>query len=312
MQNCSLKTLLSHWDYPHPLNYNEIFENNNPVVVEIGFGMGEVLIKKSQENPNINYVGIEENWERIYKTLGVMTRLQEEQKDEKLFSNVKILKIDARIAFERLFDQRSIDQIYCLFPCPWPKKSHVKHRLFSKEFLELLNSRLKEKGTLQIVTDFFPFHKWVLDQNLEDSFSSATQTIQAKYQTKFERKWQEEGQEEFFEVILTKKNHVDQKNQKEVALKAYTIDTFDPETFEFQDQKAEITVILKETLYDPKKEKAMLLLIVSEPHLTQTFWVVIIKKGSKWNVSKAKGQKFYPTPGAAEAVRLVYESALKK
>ena len=75
--------------------------------------------------------------------------------------NVRLLKIDARVAFERLFLPQTIDHIHCLFPCPWPKKGHVKHRLFSNVFLKLINSRLKQKGQVKIVTDFCLTGEWV-------------------------------------------------------------------------------------------------------------------------------------------------------
>jgi len=168
---------------------------------KIGFGMGEFLVRCATDSPNRNFVGLEQHWERIYKTLRRLERSRFADPGAGHPDNIKILRIDARVAFERLFSPRSIDVIYCLFPCPWPKKGHVKHRLFSKKFLRLLNSRLKAKGMIKIVTDFFPYYEWMLTQIPTTGFDAATQTTQPQYGTKFERKWCEEGQKEFFELL---------------------------------------------------------------------------------------------------------------
>ena len=137
-------------------------------------------------HPRRDYVGIELNWERICKTL---TRITAERQRGKL-ENVRLLKIDARVAFERLFLPQTIDHIPLPFPCPWPKKGHVKHRLFSNAFLKLMNSRLKQKGRVKIVTDFLPYREWVLGEIDGSGFEAAVNSTEARYDTKFERKWQ--------------------------------------------------------------------------------------------------------------------------
>ena len=134
---CSFKSLVSPYDLKKPIDWDQQFSRRAPMDVEIGFGMGEVLMRMARKSPRRNFVGIEQHWERICKTLRAMTK--EQVADPAIFRNIRVLRVDARVVFERLFAPRSIDAIYCLFPCPWPKKGHVKNRLFANDFLRLLN-----------------------------------------------------------------------------------------------------------------------------------------------------------------------------
>ncbi len=203
---CSFKSLVSPFEQKKPINWDRQFGRRAPVDVEIGFGMGEVLMRTARQSPDRNFIGIEQHWERICKTLRAMTR--EQSADPAVFGNIRIVRVDARVVFERLFASRSVDTIYCLFPCPWPKKGHVKHRLFAHDFLRLLNNRLKKNGSLRIVTDFYSYFEWMLEQAKNTGFQVKAKTVEPQYDTKFERKWQGEGQEEFFEIDLLKKKHI--------------------------------------------------------------------------------------------------------
>jgi len=308
-QYCSFKSLISPYALKRPVDWSEQFGRHAPVDVEIGFGMGEVLMRMAQQSAERNFIGIEQHWERICKTLRVITKQQSAVPG--ILENIRILRTDARVVFERLFASESIDTVYCLFPCPWPKKGHVKHRLFSHHFLRLLNNRLKKGGALKIVTDFYPYFEWVLEQAKHTGFRAETRTIQSRYDTKFERKWREEGQEEFFEIHLLKKRHLKVPVKEDVALKGYTLNDFHADRLRLHDEKGDISVIFKDTVFDQDKQKVMVHALVAEEHLTQHFWITIVKKQKTWRVTRADGQNFFPTPGIARALALVYEAAKK-
>ncbi len=308
-KTCCLKPLVSFEDIKFPICWKDQFSREAPLVVEIGFGMGEVLLRNAQSFPENNYIGIEQHWERIYKTLQSVTRVNDSLKARVLVENIKILKIDARFALEAFFNERSISSIYCLFPCPWPKKGHIKHRLFSSAFLKLLNSRLVDKGDVRIVTDFYPYLEWVGEQIEDTGFKLDHRPIKPQFQTKFEKKWVAEGQEEFFEYHLQKVKHQSQPVPQVEEMKIYKINSFDFKKFDFVDVKSEVSVILKEKVYDELQKKAMLRLIVSEKNLTQPLWVNIIKKDDCWSIKKGEGQIFFPTPGIAKAIELIYLAA---
>ncbi len=306
-KNCSFTSLVSPYDLRRPVHWDKQFNRCAPTDVEIGFGMGKVLMRMAEESPDRNFIGIEQHWERICKTLRVMTTRQSSTPG--IFNNIRILRADARVVFERLFASKNIDTVYCLFPCPWPKKGHIKHRLFSNDFLRLLNNRLKKGGKIKIVTDFYPYLEWVLDQAKGAGFLVETATTHPQYDTKFERKWRDEGQEEFFKLDLFKKRHIRVPVKEDIALKSYTLKKFDADCLELSDEKGKISVIFKDKVFDRDKQRIMIHTLVAEEHLTQHFWIAIIKRQGAWRIARAEGQNFFPTPGIAKALVLVYEAA---
>ena len=74
LNTCSLSPLVDYYDVERPVDWTQIFDRNAPLVVEIGFGMGEVILRNAQNNPQTNYLGIEQHWERIYKTMKAIDR----------------------------------------------------------------------------------------------------------------------------------------------------------------------------------------------------------------------------------------------
>lgn len=309
LSECSLSPLIDFYSIDRPVRWNKIFGREAPIQVEIGFGMGEVLLRKAQENPGIDFIGIEYNWERIYKTVKAIDRAN---RPKQKVQNIRILRLNAWVAFERLFQERSIQHVYCLFPCPWPKKSHAKHRLFSRDFLQVLNSRLMDAGTVQIVTDHFPYVDWIKEQNDPVCFFLEEEGVKPGFGTKFERKWLEEGQEEFFELNLLKNEHIRCTVKEDVEVNSYKLKNFDPDRFEFEDIKEEeIAVVLKDRIYDRDKQQLLLRVIVSEQHLMQNFWAIIRKNNDFWRLCKMEGQHFLPTPGINKALEFIYQSAGK-
>lgn len=297
-----LKPLVPCHNIDHPSDWDMHFGRKAPLDIEIGFGMGEFLVRSAQESPDRNFIGFEQIWERIFKTLKRIKR------HEGLENNIKILRMDVRVALERLFEQKSIENIYCLFPCPWPKKGHIKHRLFSADFLKLVNSRLKDNGFLKIVTDHYPYYEWVLEQSRDLGFEVIQNTIEPQYDTKFERKWMDAGQKEFYEINMHKVGHVDVPVRRDIKLKSYKVKEFDPSRFKFQDQLGECSIVFKDMIFDEKRKKGILSFIISEKDMMQHFWVSIINKDECWRICKTEGQSFFPTPGIAKALELVYQA----
>lgn len=286
------------------LNWKKIFKRNKLLEVEIGFGLGEVLVHNALEQPDVNYIGIEQNWERICKCLKNVIKNGDAE-------NLKILKVDARHAFQWLFKEKSLHHVYSLFPCPWPKKSHIKHRLFSHHFLKLINNRLTNDGNLRIITDYYPYAKWVMSQSENTGFDVRKNVIKSEYGTKFEQKWKKEGQEEFFELQFKKIKHTRINKRNLVTVKSYKIKKFNPEKLQVNDIKDDVSIIHKDTVVDRDKNKILIHLIVSEKDITQHFWAIIVKKKAVWQINKVDGQTFFPTPGIARALEHIYKEALK-
>ena len=108
-------------------NYKKIFNNNNPISIEIGMGKGNFIIGMAEKYPNINFIGIE-------KYESVMVRAIEKLNNIDL-PNLKLIRMDAK-DIDKVFN-KEIDTIYLNFSDPWPKTRHAKRRLTSPYFLEL-------------------------------------------------------------------------------------------------------------------------------------------------------------------------------
>ena len=123
--------------------WNKLFNNNNPIYIEIGMGKGNFIIKNAIANPNINYIGIE-----MYDS--VILRAVEKTNELEL-NNLYLIRMDARLT-EEVFD-KEIDLIYLNFSDPWPKERHIKRRLTSPRFLARYDSIFKDKKHIIMKTD---------------------------------------------------------------------------------------------------------------------------------------------------------------
>lgn len=297
----SLKSFLDHYQLAPAVNWSDIFGRKAPLEVEIGFGTGEYLVRMAQSRPCHDFVGIEENIERIHKTLRKLEFAK--------IANVRLMHVDARLALERYFSARTIHHLHCLFPCPWPRKNQVKHRLFSNGFLKLINNRLVSGAVVELVTDHQEYAQWVKGQVPRSGFQLDCKNVRPQFDTKFERKWREAGQEEFFALTLVKAKHIIRRNSQEKELKVYFFKDFDPAAFRFEDQKGKISVIFKEFIFDQKRAFGMVHLLVAEDYLQQHLWAKVIKTAHKgWCLAVADGSLVIPTSGVAKALELLYRS----
>jgi tRNA (guanine-N7-)-methyltransferase len=300
----SLKPFLNHGAISRPTDWNAIFANDRPLEVEIGFGNGEYLERISLENPQVNFVGFEQYCERIHRTLRKLSRTG--------LDNVRVLRLDARAGLERYFKPKTITRVHCLYPPPWPKKSDAKHRLFTTDFLKLVNSRLVDGGVLKIVTDHHPYIGWIKENVPDTGFSVEFKNIKANYGTKFEKKWVEEGKSEFYELLLTKHAHIPIGVKEDSVLQSYLIDHFDPDNFSFKDHSHEgVAVSFKEILYDAKKRVALVHVIACDGPMSQNIRIVIAHSPKGWRINLAEGSMLMPTKAVSQALECVYQAAKK-
>lgn len=129
-----------------PLDAKQIFGNDNSLVVEVGFGMGDSLAEMAATNPETNFVGIEVHRPGV----GHLLRLAH----EKSLGNLRIYCADVLEVFNRCIEPASVDRIQIFFPDPWPKKRHHKRRLINREFAAQMEEKLKPGGLVHIATDW--------------------------------------------------------------------------------------------------------------------------------------------------------------
>ncbi|MCX7822377.1 MAG: tRNA (guanosine(46)-N7)-methyltransferase TrmB [Syntrophobacterales bacterium] len=296
----SLEPLVNWRVEKHPINWQSLFNYKAPLVVEVGFGNGEYLIKRAKEHPELNFVGIDREWQSVWRTLRAI-KIQQ-------ISNVKILKADARWVFGRLFAPESIQEVYALFPCPWPKRHHERYRLFSRRFLLRLNSRLVMDGVVWIVTDDESYFKWILDQAPNAGFLVSWETIGPGFFTKYENKWKKAGKNRFYKLTLTKEIHHLLGEPEELGLRTYRIKDFSPDLFSPKSMREDVVVEFKDFLYDPARKRAVLRAVVIEDEFLQDFWIEIRYTGEDWIIRPYEGCGWIPTVGTQKALDLVWES----
>ena len=133
-------------DGPRPLDLPAIFGREAPVIVDIGFGMGDVTAQIAERHPQQDFIGIEVHTPGI----GALMRRIEASG----LTNIRVIEGDADVIIDRLFRPDSITGIHLFFPDPWPKKRHHKRRLIQKHFVTNLCRKLRPDGYLHLATDW--------------------------------------------------------------------------------------------------------------------------------------------------------------
>ena len=146
------ESLCGHW--------NQKFQNERPLHIEIGMGKGQFLLTLAAENPQINYVGIERYSSVL---LRAVEKFQELETEGKAPANIRFICMDAN-DLPTVFAPAEVSRIYLNFSDPWPKDRHAKRRLTSHEFLARYEKILKKDGTLEFKTD----NKDLFDYSLEE------------------------------------------------------------------------------------------------------------------------------------------------
>ncbi|MFU0827744.1 MAG: tRNA (guanine-N(7)-)-methyltransferase [Lachnoclostridium sp.] len=135
--------------------WKELFGNENPIHIEIGMGKGKFLIQMAQENPDINFIGIE-------KYSSVLIRAVQKRSEIEL-NNIWLIRFDAEY-INNIFAENEIEKIYLNFSDPWPKDRHAKRRLTSKEYLARYDKILKPDGEIIFKTDNRKLFDFTIEQ----------------------------------------------------------------------------------------------------------------------------------------------------
>jgi tRNA (guanine-N7-)-methyltransferase len=154
--------------------------------VEIGFGKGEHLVGYAKANPDVGFVGCE-------PFINGVARLVRYIHEEKV-SNIRILHGDARLFLECAEDN-SLNQMFILFPDPWPKLRHNKKRIINNEMLAEICRVLKAGGVLEVATDHVDYGNWIAEhldgfdglKELRLSEEPPEDWVRTNYQEKAER-----------------------------------------------------------------------------------------------------------------------------
>lgn len=169
--------------------WKEDFGNDHPIRLEIGMGKGRFLMELAEQNPSVNYIGIEK-----YST--VLLRAVQKMELNPL-PNVRLIRMDAEY-INTVFEYEEIDRIYLNFSDPWPKDRHAARRLPSRQFLERYDRILKKDGVIEFKTDNkdlftfaeeeIPFSNWEIIQKTYDLHADSEMmkdNIMTEYEERF-------------------------------------------------------------------------------------------------------------------------------
>lgn len=144
-----------------PLDLPATFGRLAPVVLEIGFGMGDATAQIAAALPGTNFLGIEVHAPGVGALLKRIGELD--------LSNLRLIQHDAVEVLQQMIAPAALAGVHLYFPDPWHKKRHHKRRLIQPGFVALLASRLAPGGYLHCATDWQPYAEQMLEVLSADS-----------------------------------------------------------------------------------------------------------------------------------------------
>ena len=172
--------------------WQELFQSDAPIHIEIGMGKGRFLMDLARENPHISYIGIE-------RYSSVLLRAVQKLEEEPL-PNLFFLCLDAA-ELEQVFAPGEVARIYLNFSDPWPKARHARRRLTSGDYLQHYAAVLPSEGRVEFKTDNEPLFDFSLEsaeaahwtllgctRNLHQDAQMNEGNIMTEYEEKFSSK----------------------------------------------------------------------------------------------------------------------------
>ncbi|MBV2357841.1 tRNA (guanosine(46)-N7)-methyltransferase TrmB [Streptomyces sp. J2-1] len=158
-QGDALRRLWPKWgldiDGQRTLDLGELFGHDRPVVLEIGFGMGEATARMAAADPGTDILAVDVHTPGQGNLLNLA--------DQQGLDNIRVANGDAIILLREMLRPGSLSGLRVYFPDPWPKKRHHKRRLIQPEFLTLAATRLRPGGLLHCATDWEPYAEQMLE-----------------------------------------------------------------------------------------------------------------------------------------------------
>ena len=149
-----------------------VFQNTNPLHIEIGMGKGQFLLTLALQNPSVNYIGIERYSSVLLRPVEKLASMQAAR--EAVPANLRFICMDAA-DISQVFAPGEVDRIYLNFSDPWPKARHARRRLTSLESLARYDKILAPDGQVEFKTD----NRDLFDFSLEQIETSPVWTLAA-------------------------------------------------------------------------------------------------------------------------------------
>lgn len=286
----------------YPLSWDEIFQCQAPLIIEVGFGNGDFLANEAKQNADMHFVGID-------YSLGSTERLQKRLLKFAI-NNVRIINHDARFVLRELFPNNSVEHVIMNFPDPWPKKRHRERRMLQPSFINTLGAVLKMKGTFELVTD----QLW-LAQNAHHLFNKSssftTNDIESNPKrtlvTKYEKKWRDSGSG-IYHLLSIKQKHasitriLEDAQMPHVIISKEIVPNQVQQLMNFEHSELNKLFVIKEIFSDFNSNNYLLRLITNDYDFQQAFYVLITRHNSKWMVKLDDHSSVFRTPAVKLAI----------
>lgn len=163
-----------------------LFTKEQPLILEIGFGMGQSLLQMAHEHPAYNYIGVEVHRPGIG---ALLTQILSQN-----ITNLKIIEGDA-VSILGSIPEKALYGVQIFFPDPWPKKRHHKRRLIQGPFITQLATKIQPGGFVHLATDWEDYARQMMavmsaDAQLANVYGPGvfTPNSQGRGETKFEQR----------------------------------------------------------------------------------------------------------------------------
>ncbi|MGS2718637.1 tRNA (guanosine(46)-N7)-methyltransferase TrmB [Eionea flava] len=132
-----------------------VFGRQAPLVVEVGFGMGDSLLEMAQSQPESDFIGIEVHPPGVGRLIN--------NAEKAGLTNLRVYMADAVDVLQDCFTDASIQRFQLYFPDPWHKKKHNKRRIVQPEFMQLIRQKLSANGVSHMATDWEPYADYMME-----------------------------------------------------------------------------------------------------------------------------------------------------
>ena len=172
--------------------WHVFFQNNNPIVLELGCGRGEYSVGLAQLHPDKNFIAMDRKGARMWKGCKYTVDNQ--------MNNVAFLRTQIdNVNF--CFAKHEIDEIWITFPDPQPKKENK--RLTSLRFLDRYRQFLASEAKINLKTDsdlLYQYTQEIIAKNhyktliqIDDVYAQAFVSPELNIHTYYENLWLEKG-----------------------------------------------------------------------------------------------------------------------